>query len=139
MMKHIRNSKWHLLPLLLALLLLGGCAPTPGGSTDGTSPDNIVTITQANYQDEVAQFSGTVILDFYADWCGPCQLLAPILEEVARERPDIKIGKINVDSQAALSSGFSIEVIPTLVILRDGVVVKSVEGYRTKEEILSLL
>ena len=80
-----------------------------------------------------------VLLDFYANWCGPCRLVAPVIEEVATERPDVTVGKINVDESPALAREFRIYSIPTLVVLRDGKVVAQASGARPKAEILALL
>lgn len=78
-------------------------------------------------------------LDFWAAWCGPCQMVGPVLEEIARERPDIKVGKINVGEQLELAAQFHISSIPTLLVVKDGKFVQKAVGARSKAEILSLL
>lgn len=98
-----------------------------------------VQITKENFEAEVLHSDKTVLLDFYADWCGPCKMLAPFLEEIANEREDVKIGKINVDQQMALAMEFQVTSIPLLVVMKDGQVVNTALGYRTKDSILALL
>jgi len=100
---------------------------------------SIVTITQNNFNEEVLQSNTTVLLDFWASWCGPCKMLAPVLEEIAAERADLKIGKINVDEQPQLASQFGIMSIPTLLVFRDGKQVNQGIGYMPKENVLKLL
>ena len=100
---------------------------------------SIVTITQNNFNEEVLQSNTTVLLDFWASWCGPCKMLAPVLEEIAAERADLKIGKINVDEQPQLASQFDIMSIPTLLVFKDGKQVNQGIGYMPKENVLKLL
>lgn len=99
----------------------------------------VQTIDQHNYAQEVLQSSQPVLLDFWAPWCTPCRMVAPILEQVAAERPDIKVGKVNIDEQIGLANRFRIMSIPTLVVLKDGQVVNQAVGVRPKDAILSLL
>ena len=82
---------------------------------------------------------GVVLLDFYADWCGPCRMVSPIIEEIAKERSDIKVGKINVDEESELASEFSVYSIPTLVVMKNGSIVNQIAGARPKAQILSML
>lgn len=96
-------------------------------------------INKASYQNEVIEFDGTVIVDFYADWCGPCKMIAPILEEIVNEKPEIKLCKVNCDTDGELAMGFGIASIPTLLIYKSGEITSRVVGYRTKDEILKLL
>ena len=77
-------------------------------------------ITKDNFKAEVLDYKGTVLIDFWADWCGPCRMLSPIVDDVAAENPHIKVGKINVDEQQELSSQFGIMSIPTLLVFKDG-------------------
>ncbi len=100
---------------------------------------SILNITQKNFQEEVLQSDKPVLLDFWADWCGPCRMVSPIVDEIARERMDIKVGKINVDEQRELASAFQIMSIPTLVVMKDGKVVSHAVGVRPKQQILSML
>ena len=98
-----------------------------------------IKIHEHNFHDEVINSDKPVLLDFYASWCGPCRMVAPILDEIAHERPDIKVGKINVDTEAALAKQFRTYSIPTLVVMKNGVVTQQVVGARSKEQILELL
>jgi thioredoxin 1 len=97
----------------------------------------IIKVTKQNYE-EVMASKGTVILDFYANWCGPCKLIAPHLEDLSKEL-DIVIGKIDCDEEMALANKYSIVSIPTLIIIKDGKEVNKVVGYRTKDELLKLI
>ena len=81
----------------------------------------------------------TVLLDFYADWCGPCRMVSPTVDEIASERADILVGKINVDEEAELAGAFGIISIPTLVVLKDGKIANQAVGVRSKEQILAML
>ena len=92
-----------------------------------------------NFDQEVMHSEKPVLLDFYAPWCGPCRMVAPILEEIAAENPHIKVGKINVDTEAALAKQFRTYSIPTLVVMKNGVVTQQVVGARSKAQILELL
>ena len=100
---------------------------------------SIINISTSNFQDEVLRSDRTVLLDFWAPWCGPCRMVGPILEEIARERADVKVGKVNVDEQPELPSQFSVMSIPTLVVMKDGKVVNQTVGARPKGQILALL
>lgn len=98
-----------------------------------------IEINKYNYQELVAEENKFVLLDFWASWCGPCRMVSPIIDEIAEERGDIVVGKVNVDEQPDLASQFRIMSIPTLVVLKDGEVVTQVVGAHSKEEILSML
>lgn len=97
-------------------------------------------ITKDNFETEVWQSDKTVLLDFWATWCGPCRMLAPILEEIAEELHDtVTVGKVNVDEEPALAQAFSVSSIPMLVVIRNGKVVGTDVGYMPKERVLKLL
>jgi len=96
-------------------------------------------INKANYENEVVRSDKKVLLDFWAPWCGPCQMVLPLVEEIAAERPDIKVGKVNVDEERELAKQFRVMSIPTLVVLENGEVIKRVVGARDKAGILELL
>ena len=98
-----------------------------------------ININKNNFQNEIMDSEKTVLLDFWASWCAPCRMVVPIIEEIAGERPDIKVGKINVDEQPELASKFGIMSIPTLVVLKNGKIVQQVSGARPKNAILEML
>lgn len=92
-----------------------------------------------NFTNEVLNTSGTVLVDFYADWCGPCKMVSPIVDEIAEERTDIIVGKVNVDESAALAKQYKVMSIPTLIVFKDGRESEKLIGYAPKEEILAAL
>ena len=98
-----------------------------------------VNINQNNFHDEVIRSERKVLLDFWAPWCGPCRMVAPTLDEISQERPDIKVAKVNIDEQPELASRFKIMSIPTLVVMEDGQIVGQAVSARPKNAILSLL
>ena len=100
---------------------------------------SVVHITKDNFQAIVLESEKKVLLDFWATWCGPCKMIAPIVEQIAEERSDILVGKINVDSQMELAVQFGIVSIPTLVIMEKGQLVEKSVGYQSREDILKLL
>ena len=98
-----------------------------------------VNIDLKNFHQEVMNSDKPVLLDFYAPWCGPCQLVSPVLEEIAAENPHIKVGKINVDTEPTLAKRFRTYSIPTLVVMKNGRITQQVVGARSKEQILALM
>ena len=98
-----------------------------------------ININKNNFQNEIMDSEKTVLLDFGAPWCAPCRMVVPVIEEIAGERPDIKVGKINVDEQPELASKFSIMSIPTLVVMKNGKIVQQISGARPKSAILEML
>lgn len=99
----------------------------------------IVHITAENFEKQVLQAENKVLLDFWATWCGPCRMVAPIVEEIAAERDDILVGKVNVDEEMELAVKFGIISIPTLIVMKNGEVANKAVGYMPKAEILKLL
>lgn len=98
----------------------------------------ILKITEENFESEVLQSDKTVLIDFYADWCGPCKVLSPIVEEFASENPDIKVVKVNVEEAQNLAINYEVMSIPTLVVIKDGKEVNRTIGVVNKSEIVSL-
>lgn len=99
----------------------------------------VLTITKENFESEVLQSDKPVLLDFWAVWCGPCRMVSPIVDEIANERDDIKVGKINVDEQSELSQQFGVMSIPTLIVMKNGEIANKAVGALPKDEILALL
>ena len=100
---------------------------------------NAVNINKNNFSEEVIHSDRPVLLDFWAPWCGPCRMVGPIVDEIAQERTDIKVGKVNVDEQPELARQFSVSSIPTLMVVKDGMVINQATGARPKSQIMALL
>ena len=100
---------------------------------------SVVTVTKNNYQETVLNAKKEVLLDFWAPWCGPCRMVSPIVDEIADECSDIKVGKINVDEQPELAAQFGVMSIPMLVVMKNGRIVNQAVGARPKAQILSML
>ncbi len=100
---------------------------------------SVLTITKENYQKEVMESDKPVLLDFWAAWCGPCRMVSPLVDEIAQENPNVKVGKINVDEQRELAASFNVMSIPTLVVMKNGQVTNKTVGARPKGQIVSLL
>lgn len=98
-----------------------------------------IKITKHNFDEEVLQSKEPVLLDFWAEWCGPCRMVSPTIEEIAKENDGIKVGKVNVDEESELAAKFSIMSIPTIMVLKDGKVSASAAGVRPKNDILKML
>ena len=99
----------------------------------------VVTITKENFEQEVLQSAKPVLLDFWASWCGPCRMLSPVVDKVAEERTDVKVGKVNVDEQPELAGEFGVMSIPTLLVFEQGKLVRQAVGARPKASVLELL
>lgn len=100
---------------------------------------SVVQITRENFANEVLHSNKPVLLDFYADWCGPCRMVGPVVSQIAEERSDIKVGKINVEKQPELAAQFQVMSIPMLAVIRDGRIANQVVGFRSKDQIEALL
>lgn len=98
-----------------------------------------LNVTKSNFQEEVMNSDKPVLLDFWASWCGPCRTVLPIVEEIANERSDIKVCKINVDEQPELASQFEVMTIPTLIVMKGGAIVTQSSGAKSKSQILAML
>lgn len=100
---------------------------------------SVLNVTKDNFENEVLKSEKTVLLDFYADWCGPCRMLSPVIEQIAKEHPEIVVGKVNVDEENALAMRFGITSIPFVALIKNGEVVARSLGYRQKDDLLSAL
>ena len=98
-----------------------------------------VNIDLKNFRQEILESDKPVLLDFWAPWCGPCRMVVPMVEAIAEERSDIKVGKVNIDEEFELARQFGVMTIPTLVVIKNGQVVRQVSGARPKQQILELL
>ncbi len=100
---------------------------------------SVMKITSENFDQEVLKSEKPVLLDFFATWCGPCRMVGPFIDQIAEEKNDIKVGKIDVDQEGDLASRFQIFSIPTLIVMKDGEVLQKATGARSKDEILAML
>ena len=100
---------------------------------------SVIKISKENFASEVLNSNKPVLLDFYADWCSPCRMVGPIVSEIANERNDVKVGKINVDEQPELAAQFQVMSIPMLAVIKNGKIENQVVGYRSKEQIEAML
>ncbi len=100
---------------------------------------SLINITNANFEAEVMNSDKPVLLDFWATWCGPCQMIGPIVHEIAEENDNIKVGKVNVDEEMKLAMKFGIQSIPTLVVIKNGKAIAQSVGFQSKAQILAML
>lgn len=100
---------------------------------------SVINISKENFEAEVINSEKTVLVDFWASWCAPCRMLGPIVDQIANERSDIKVCKVNIDEQQQLASQFHVMSIPTLLVMKNGKVVQQSVGVRPKEQILAML
>lgn len=99
---------------------------------------SVLSVNKNNFE-SVKNSDKSVLLDFYADWCGPCRMVSPLVDEIAEENPQYLVGKINVDQEAALAQAFGVASIPTLVVMKDGKIVNQSVGAKPKAQILAML
>jgi len=100
---------------------------------------SVTTLTKENFKSEVLESEKTVLIDFWASWCGPCKMVSPVIDEIAEETPSIKVGKVNVDEQPELAQQFGVMSIPTLVVMEGGKIVNKGVGAMPKAQILGLI
>lgn len=100
---------------------------------------SVVKVTKSNFNEEVMESEKTVLVDFWAAWCGPCKRISPIVDEIAEKHPEIKVGKVNVDEEGELAAAYKIMSIPTLLVFKGGEVVNKMMGLHSEQEILDLL
>lgn len=100
---------------------------------------SIINLTKDSYHNEVMGTEKVVVIDFWATWCGPCKMMAPVVEEVAKDYPDVKVCKVNVDEEPELSNAFKIVSIPTIVVIKNGEIIDSVVGYGPKDDIEKII
>ncbi len=100
---------------------------------------SVIVINKENFESEVLSSDKTVLLDFWASWCGPCKMLSPVIDEIASEHPEIKVGKVNVDEETELASQFQVMSIPALFVIKDGEIVNASAGVKPKNQILEML
>jgi thioredoxin 1 len=100
---------------------------------------SVITVTKDNFQQEVMESSKPVLVDFWASWCGPCRMVSPLVDQIAEENDSIKVCKVNVDEQPELAGNFGIMSIPTLMVVKEGKIVRTAAGARPKQQILDLL
>lgn len=100
---------------------------------------SVVKLTTGNFEQEVLQSNQTVLVDFYADWCGPCKMMAPVIDEIAKERADIKVGKLNIDEEMEIAQKYGVMSIPTFIVFKNGEAVQKDMGAKPKAAVLEML
>ncbi len=99
---------------------------------------SVISVNKSNFE-QIKNSEKTVLLDFYADWCGPCRMVSPIVDEIAEENPQYLVAKVNVDQEPELAAAFAVASIPTLVVMKEGKIVNQLTGARPKAQILAML
>lgn len=100
---------------------------------------SVLKINKNNFESEIIKSENLVLLDFYADWCGPCRMVSPLVDEIAEENPQVLVGKINVDEEPELAQAFGVASIPTLAVMKNGKIMNQSAGARPKAQILAML
>ena len=100
---------------------------------------SIVKLTTENFEQEVLQSDRTVLVDFYADWCGPCKMMSPVIDEIAAERADVKVGKLNIDEEMEVAQKYGVMSIPTFIVFKNGEAVQKEMGAKPKAAVLEML
>lgn len=142
-MRFVPDSVRNIAPsivLALAVVCLFAACGKQGAASHGETSKNVITLTEASFQSEVLDSSQPVLVDFWAVWCGPCKIIAPIVAELATEfEGRVKVGKVDVDAETALAQKYDISAIPTLLIFKDGKPVDQIVGLQSREELKARL
>ena len=100
---------------------------------------SVTVLTKENFQKEAMESTRPVLIDFWASWCGPCRMLSPVIDEIAQDRPDVKVCKVNVDEQQELAAAFRVMSIPTVIVMKEGKITNQSVGVRPKRDLLGML
>ena len=104
-----------------------------------TPERSVRTLNDQNFKSDILDRKGISLVEFYADWCAPCKIIVPVLEQIAQERTDVTVGKVNIEKETALTSAYGIISVPTLIIFKEGKIYKRIVGVRSKRDILAML